>query len=194
MNYIVVGCGHIGAELAYNLFKKGHKVSVIDRSPAAFNNLPLDFRGRTVEGEGLEREVLYRAGIEHADGLVAVTSSDAVNAVVAHVAKVVYGIENVAVRNYEPRQRAILEAFDLQLVNASSWGAQRLEELLYNADMHTVFSAGNGEVEVYEFTVPAGCDDCPLGDLVPVEKLHPGVHHQVRTRYSAQPRYTGQGR
>ena len=108
MNYIVVGCGHIGAELAYNLFKKGHKVSVIDRSPSAFNNLPLDFRGRTVEGEGLEREVLYRAGIEHADGLVAVTSSDAVNAVVAHVAKVVYGIENVAVRNYEPRQRAIL--------------------------------------------------------------------------------------
>ena len=173
MNYIVVGCGHIGAELAYNLFKKGHKVSVIDRSPAAFNNLPLDFRGRTVEGEGLEREVLYRAGIEQADGLVAVTSSDAVNAVVAHVAKVVYGIENVAVRNYEPRQRAILEAFDLQLVNASSWGAQRLEELLYNAQMHTVFSAGNGEVEVYEFTVPMGCDECPLSDLVPDENCVP---------------------
>ena len=173
MNYIVVGCGHIGAELAYNLFKKGHKVSVIDRSPAAFNNLPLDFRGRTVEGEGLEREVLYRAGIEQADGLVAVTSSDAVNAVVAHVAKVVYGIENIAVRNYEPRQRPILEAFGLQLVNASSWGAQRLEELLYNADMHTVFSAGNGEVEMYEFTVPASCAECPLNDFIPDQNCIP---------------------
>ena len=173
MNYVVVGCGNMGAELACNLFMKGHKVSVIDRSPSAFSNLPVDFKGRTVEGEGLEKEVLHRAGIEQADGLVAVTSSDAVNAVVAHVARVVYDIENVAVRNYDPRQRPVLEAFGLQLVNSSGWGAQRLEEILYHVNMHTVFSAGNGEVEVYEFTVSAAGDGRPLKDFLPVENCVP---------------------
>lgn len=173
MNYVVVGCGNIGSELAHNLFLKGHKVSVIDRSQSAFNNLPIDFQGRTVEGEGLEKEVLHRAGIEHADGLVAVTSSDAVNAVVAHLARVVYDIENVAVRNYDPSQRPVLEAFGLQLVNPSSWGAQRLEEILYHANMHTVFSAGNGEVEVYEFTVSQSGDGRPLEDFLPAENCVP---------------------
>lgn len=173
MNYVVVGCGNMGAALAINLFKKGHRVSVIDRSPSAFNNLPVDFRGRTIEGEGLEKEVLHRAGIEQADGLVAVTSSDAVNAVVAHVARLEYGIENVAVRNYDPCQRPVLEAFGLQLVNSSSWAAQRLEELLYHADMRTVFSAGNGEVEVYEFTILAEGDGRPLKDFLPGEGCVP---------------------
>ena len=173
MDYVVVGCGRVGAELAYNLFKKGHKVSVIDLVPAAFNNLPLDFRGRTVEGEGLEKEVLHRAGIEHADGLAAVTSSDSVNAVVAHIARTVYKIENVVVRNYDPRQRPMLEAFGLQLVNASTWGAQRLEELLYHVEMRTVFSAGNGEVEVYEFAAPVEWNTKKLGEFLPEKNCVP---------------------
>lgn len=173
MNFVVVGCGRVGAELAYNLFKKGHKVSVIDVSPAAFNNLPVDFRGRTVEGEGLEKEVLHRAGIEHADGLAAVTNSDSVNAVVAHVARTVYGIQNVVVRNYDPRQRPMLEAFGLQLVNSASWGAQRMEELLYHVEMRTVFSAGNGEVEVYEFAVPPEWNGRKLDEFLPEKDCVP---------------------
>ena len=173
MNYIVVGCGRMGAELAYNLFRRGHKVSVIDILPAAFNNLPVDFRGRTVEGEGLEKEVLHRAGIEHADGLAAVTNSDSVNAVVAHVARTVYGIENVVARNYDPRLRPLLEAFGLQLVNSSGWGAQRMEELLYHVEMRTVFSAGNGEVEVYEFAAPAAWNGRKLGEFLPEQNCVP---------------------
>jgi trk system potassium uptake protein TrkA len=38
MNIIVVGCGRVGAELAQRLSEKGHKVTVIDQTTAAFNN------------------------------------------------------------------------------------------------------------------------------------------------------------
>ena len=48
MNVIVVGCGRVGSELAYNLYKRGQKVVVLDRDPDAFKNLPADFRGRTL--------------------------------------------------------------------------------------------------------------------------------------------------
>jgi trk system potassium uptake protein TrkA len=97
MKIIVVGCGRVGSELAYRLNLKGHNVTVIDQVDAAFDNLPPDFRGRTVEGEVLNQDVLRRAGIEHADGVATVTNSDALNAVVAHVARTVYEVDRVAV-------------------------------------------------------------------------------------------------
>jgi trk system potassium uptake protein len=154
MNVIVVGCGRVGSELAYNLYTRGQKVVVLDRDPDAFKNLPADFRGRTLAGEVLSRDLLIRAGIENADAVAAVTPDDAVNAVIAHAAKVVWKVKNIVVRDYEPSKRELHEAFGYQLVSPSVWGAQRIEEMLYGGSLRTVFSAGNGEIEVYEFTVP----------------------------------------
>lgn len=166
MNIIIVGCGRVGSELAYRLFNKGHSVAIIDASARSFANLHPDFRGLTIEGEALNRDVLRRAGIESADGLVTVTNSDPLNAVVAHLARTAYGIQNVVVRNYDPSMRPLLEAFELQIISSSSWGAQRFEEMLYHAEMHTVFSAGNGEVEIYEFAITQAWAGRQLGDLV----------------------------
>ena len=167
MNIIVIGCGRVGSELAFRLFQKGHKVTVVDHRPAAFQTLHPDFRGRTVEGETLNQDVLRRAGMDEADGVAVVTSSDTLNAVVAQIARSVYQIANVIVRNYDPSWRSLHEAFGLQIVGSTSWGAQRIEELLYHREMRTVFSAGNGEIEVYEFTVPQAWDSRQLGDMLP---------------------------
>ena len=166
MNIIVVGCGRVGAELAYRLFRRGHQVTVIDFLNAAFNNLPPDFRGRTIQGEVLNQQVLHRAGIENADGLALVTSSDSVNAVVAHAARKVYGISNIVVRNYDPRWRSLYEYFGLQVVSSSSWGAQRIEELLFEPKGHTVLSAGNGEVEIYEIVISSRLQGTTIGVLL----------------------------
>jgi trk system potassium uptake protein TrkA len=166
MNIIVVGCGRMGSELAYRLYKMGHHVAIMDVSAAAFNNLPADFQGRKVEGEILARDVLHRAGIETADGLAAVTNSDAYNAVVGHLAHSVYHVRNVVVRNYDPRWRAMHDAFGFQVISSSTWGAQRMAEMISDASFPTVFSAGNGEVEVYELTVPETWSGRTVGDLV----------------------------
>ena len=69
MNFIIVGCGRVGAELANRMFKGGHQLVVVDNNRDAFNRLHPDFRGRTLEGEGLAENVLERAGIREADGL-----------------------------------------------------------------------------------------------------------------------------
>lgn len=166
MQTIIVGCGRVGAELAYRLFQKGHRVVVVDQSPAAFQNLPGDFQGRFVEGHALNLDVLHRAGIEQADALAAVTSSDSVNAVIAHLALTVFNLPSVVARNYDSGFRSMHELFGLQIVSASSWGAQRIEELLYQQQAHTVFSAGNGEVELYEFAVDRAWDGSTFADLL----------------------------
>ena len=138
MHVIVVGCGRLGAELAHRLFQRGHHVTVIDQVDAAFDNLHPLFRGRTVEGEVLNQDVLRRAGIEHADGFAAVTNSDTLNAVVAHVARTVYHVPHVVARNFNPRWRPVHEAFGLQSVSSTTWGAQRIEEKLYEAEVRPV--------------------------------------------------------
>ena len=165
MNFIVVGCGRVGAELCYHLFRNGHQVVVVDIDKEAFNRLHPDFRGRTLEGEGLAEGVLERAGIHEADGLAAVTNSDTLNAVVAHAARAIYGINNVVARNYDPNLRPIIEAFGLQTVGSTYWGAQRVEELLMNPLQRVVYSAGNGEVEVYEILIPEEWNGRLLSEL-----------------------------
>src|SRR5258708_38920266 len=123
---IVVGCGRVGAELAFRLYQRGHQVAVIDQVGSSFANLDPDYRGRTIEGEVLSHDVLVRAGIEEADGLTAVTNSDSVNAVVGHMARDVYKVHNVGVRNYDPRWLPMHEAFGLQVASSTAWAAQSL--------------------------------------------------------------------
>lgn len=174
MNFIIVGCGRVGAELSYRLFKSGHQVVVVDSRRESFNRLHPDFRGRTLEGEGLAENVLERAGIREVDGLAAVTNSDTLNAVVAHTAREYFNVPIVVARNYDPALRSIIEAFGLQTVSSTYWGAQRVEELLMNPSHKAVYSPGNGEVEVYEILIPANWHQHTLGELLePVNQCYP---------------------
>jgi trk system potassium uptake protein TrkA len=163
---IVVGCGRVGAELAFGLFRKGHQVTIIDQVGASFQHLNPAYRGRTIEAEVLNQDVLRRAGAEQADALAAVTNSDATNAVVAHIARAVFKVPNVVARNYDPRWRPLHEAMGLHVVSSTAWGAQRIEEILHADPCRSVFTAGNGEVEVYELAVTPAWHGKALRDFL----------------------------
>jgi trk system potassium uptake protein TrkA len=122
----------------------------------------------------LAKNVLERAGIKDADGLAAVTNSDTLNAAVAHTARAVFNVPIVVVRNYDPDLRPVIEAFGLQTVSSTTWGAQRVEELLTNPLQKTVYSAGNGEVEVYEVTIPEHLRGMTIASLMnPLPQCYP---------------------
>jgi trk system potassium uptake protein TrkA len=166
MHMIVVGCGRVGSQLAYRLFRRGNDVTVMDSDPRAFASLPVDFRGRTVQGDVIARDTLRRAKMETADGVAAVTSSDAVNAVVARIAVHVHRVPTVVVRNYDSRFAALQESVGVPAVSSTRWGAQRIEELLTEPGARSVFSAGAGEVRLYEFVISPKLAGRPLADVV----------------------------
>jgi trk system potassium uptake protein TrkA len=170
---IIVGCGRVGGELALSVFRKGHSVAVVDSNPRAFDRLGSEFRGRTVQGDGFAEDVLKRAGIETADALAAVTSSDSVNIVVARVARDIYHLGHVVARVYNPRRTPIYEKLGLQTIASSSWGAQRIEQLILHPGLQSVYSAGNGEVQIYEVSIPHEWEGRTVGDLVPAENALP---------------------
>lgn len=167
MNFIIVGCGRVGAELSHRLFKNGYQVVVVDSNKDAFNRLHQDFRGRTVEGDVLSSDTLERAGIDKADGVAVVTNSDTMNAVMGHTIRVHFPhVKQVLVRNYDPAMREMLEAFGLQIVSSTAWGAERLQELLIDPSFRAVFSAGNGEVELYEMYISPQWDGMTVSSLL----------------------------
>jgi trk system potassium uptake protein TrkA len=165
MNFMVIGSGRVGAELALRLYKSGHQVVVVDQNEAAFNRIDPEFRGRTIHGEAMHEDVLERAGIKESHGVAVVTNSDPLNAIIGHVARSVYGVPVVVCRNYDPRLRPMLESFGIQIISSTSWGAQRTEEVLTGVNSRAVFSAGNGEVEVYELRIGQEWDGRRWGDL-----------------------------
>ncbi len=167
MKFVVIGCGRVGAELAYRLYKNGYQVVVVDSDKEAFNRIHSDFHGRTVEGEALSAETLKRTDMDHADGVAVVTNSDTMNAVIGHTIRMHYPqVKQVLVRNYDPAMREMLEAFGLQIVSSTAWGAERLQELLINESFRAVFSAGNGEVELYEMYIPDNWRDRSVSALL----------------------------
>ncbi len=167
MNFIVVGCGRVGAELSFRLFKNRHQVVIVDSDPKSFNRLHSDFRGRVVEGEALSSDSLERAGVDKADGVAVVTNSDTMNAVIGHAIRTHYpNVKQVIVRNYDPAMREMLEAFGLQIVSSTAWGAERVQELLIDPSFRAVFSAGNGEVEMYEMYISPKWDGLTISNLL----------------------------
>lgn len=167
MRVLVIGCGRVGAGLARTLALRGHDdVVVIDRDPEAFETLGPAFPGRTVVGDGLDRRVLVRAGIERTDGLAAVAGSDEVNAVLGRLATRVFGVPRVVARMYDPRQAEIYRRLGVRTISPVRWGIARMTELLSLSELEPVASLGAGEVEIVDAMVPALLDGRPLSELV----------------------------
>jgi trk system potassium uptake protein TrkA len=162
---LIVGCGRVGVELAGSINRQSHHVIVLDSDPRAFDRLGQRFRGRTVLGDALDNEALRRAGIEGAHGLAAVTGSDSVNIVVARLARDLFKVEHVVARVYEPSRAPIYEMLGLPAVASTAWSAQRMEQLLLHPGLRSVYAAGNGEVQVYEVSVPVGWRARALSEL-----------------------------
>lgn len=169
MYVVVVGCGRVGADLALRLFRRGHEVAVVDPDPRSFANLSSDYRGRTLTGSILAEEVARRAELSRADGLAAVTSSDTVNAVVAHAARSIYGIANVVVRNFDPRVLPLHRVFRHRVVSSTTWGAARIESLLHLPEEYEgqwLLELGAGELVVSEVYVTPPWAGLAMRDLM----------------------------
>jgi trk system potassium uptake protein TrkA len=166
-SFIIVGCGRVGGELAVSISNKGHNVTVMDSSLRAFDRLGSDFRGRTVQGDALDHDALKRAGIETATGLAAVTTSDSANVVAARVARDIYHVDHIVARIYDPSRAPIYAKLGLPTIASSSWGAQRIEQLLLHPGLQSLCAAGNGEVQIYEISVPEEWDGRRMDEILP---------------------------
>ena len=131
MKIVILGCGRVGSTLATMLDQSGHEVSVIDYSSEAFQRLSPDFRGETIPGNGVDEEVLIRAGIKEADAFAAVTNGDNRNIMASQIAKEIFNVKRVMCRIYDPIREETYRELGMETICPTKVGAQMFfDELL----------------------------------------------------------------
>ena len=172
MRILIIGCGRVGAGLAKTLIDRGHSVTIVDKDPLAFEKLGDKFKGQTIVGIGFDREVLLKAGIERADGVAAVTSSDEANVVASRIARDIFHVPRVVARLYDVRQAEIYKRLGIQTIAPTGWGINRIADLLLYSPLETVFSLGSGEVELVVAEVPLLLVGKTVRDLTVAGEIH----------------------
>src|SRR5215469_11967042 len=136
LRLLIVGCGRVGSQIAANMDRAGHEVVIVDRDPNAFSRaatrgvLTRDFRGDQVVGNGTDVDVLRRAGIEKADGFVAVTEGDNRNIMASQIAKHVFKVPRVVTRIYDPERAEAYEKLGLHTICPTIDASKKIEKTL----------------------------------------------------------------
>jgi trk system potassium uptake protein TrkA len=145
-----MGCGRVGAALAEALSRLGHEVAIIDRDESAFHRLSGEFTGERITGMGFDRDVLLRAGIEHADAFAAVSSGDNSNIISARVAREMFGVTRVVARIYDAKRAAVYERLGIPTIATVPWTTDRLLNTLTHETETTRWRDPTGTVAVAE--------------------------------------------
>ena len=116
MNILIVGCGKVGSRLASLCSRLGHDVSVIDQKSESFEGLSDDYRGMTVEGIGIDEDILCQAGIEGCDAIAAVTQDDNINIMVCQIASEIFKVPLVLTRVYDPIRESVFSQFNIKTI------------------------------------------------------------------------------
>ncbi|HEY3344828.1 MAG TPA: TrkA family potassium uptake protein [Anaerolineaceae bacterium] len=153
MRAIIMGCGRVGEEVCMLLDQAQHEVTVIDPDPAMLDHLGPRFHGTKIRGVGFDRDILLRAGIRDADAFVATSRSDNANIVSARIARNLFQVPKVICRLYDPRRAEIYRRLGLTTISMTTWGAERIHELLTHSDLDPLITFGRGEVSLVSIEV-----------------------------------------
>lgn len=153
MRVVIMGCGRVGSSLALAMQKRGHEVVIIDRNATAFARLGDSFTGTTVVGVGFDRDVLTRAGIEHADAFAAVSSGDNSNIIAARVARETFDVERVVARIYDARRAEVYERLGIPTVATVPWTTERFVSALGETSTTTEWRDPSGTLAIAQLEI-----------------------------------------
>lgn len=128
MRVLIMGCGRVGGALATTLDREGHEVTVVDTDELAFRRLGVGYRGKRIVGNGIDQDVLRRAGIEGMDAFVSATQGDNRNIMSCQIAKHIFGVKKAVCRIYDPIREEIFNELGIETISPTKVGAALLHE------------------------------------------------------------------
>jgi trk system potassium uptake protein TrkA len=110
MKIVILGAGQVGSTVASALVHEDNDITIVDIDERRLKELQDQMDIRSVIGHASHPRVLERAGIEDADLVIALTSSDEVNMVACQIAYTLYNVPTrvARVRSTEYTMRAEL--------------------------------------------------------------------------------------
>lgn len=171
---IVCGAGDTGLEVIRQLHGAGVATLVIDRSPEALRRAEAEFSDlQILEGDATGSEILSRAGVEQARGILLVLPSDRDNLFLTFTARQMQPALRIIARCIDPdRHRTKMFSAGANSVVSPGWiGALRMVSELVRPHatdlLDILMHAHDQEVSFREGRVPLRCEatDKTLGEL-----------------------------
>ncbi|MGM0471434.1 MAG: potassium channel family protein [Bacillota bacterium] len=153
MYIIIVGCGSVGGRLANLLSEENHNIVVIDANSESFNILEADFNGITIEGNGIDEQVLKEAGVTDADALLAMTDDDNTNIMAGQVAKNLFNVSRVVTRVNNQERESLYRTLGLETINITKLGAFEVRNLLFKNDFKRCLIDDEAGVDIISYKV-----------------------------------------
>ena len=92
MKIVILGAGQVGSTVASALVHEDNDITIVDKDQRRLKELQDQMDIRSVLGYASHPKVMERAGIEDADLVIALTSSDEVNMVACQIAYTLYNV------------------------------------------------------------------------------------------------------
>jgi len=128
MKILIMGCGRAGAQIAALLEQDGHDITILDIDAYSFRRLPPDFKGTALLGNGMDGDVLKRAGIEETDVFIAMTQGDNRNVMAAQIAKHIFHVPRVISRIYDPLRQEMYDTLGMEAFSPTAIFAELVRE------------------------------------------------------------------
>ncbi len=158
MRIIIAGAGEVGFHLAKLLAYEKHDIVLIDIDQAKLDNVANHLDITTVRGNSTSFNVLLSAGVEKADLLIAVTSSEESNLATSIIAKKLGASKTIArIVNLEFfLNKDILDLKELgvdELISPESLAAREIKRLLAKSNVTDTFEFDNGQLTLLGFSI-----------------------------------------
>lgn len=164
MKILIVGAGAVGFNLAMQLSKEGHDISVIEKSQDLVRRISEKLDVRVVSGSASSPTILEEAGIKGTDMVLAVTNSDEINMVACMIAHN-YGVKTKIARIRSPEftdEQPVMHQNGFHIdhvVNPEKITVNSILNIIGTPGAIYVADFTEGDILLRGFNVP---DDAPL--------------------------------
>jgi trk system potassium uptake protein TrkA len=156
MKILIVGAGRAGLEVAIQLSRLGHAVTIIDTDAGVARRAAEQFGLVAIPGDATTAEVLEDAGIGRMDIVVAMLRRDADNLAVSLLARAA-GVDRVMVRMRDNAYRSVYAnaGIDRVLSETDLITGAIATAVEHDAIRHAML-IGDGAAIAFELTIPPG--------------------------------------
>lgn len=156
MTILIVGAGRAGLEVAIQLSRIGHRVTIVDTDAAVTRRAAEQFGLVAIVGDATTADVLDDAAIGRMDIVVAMLRRDADNLAVSLLARAA-GVERVMVRMRDNAYRLVYAKAGIdRVLSETDLITGAITTAVEHAAVRHAMLIGDGAAIAFELTIPAG--------------------------------------
>lgn len=160
---------------------------ILDTNALAFDRLGAGFNGETIVGDATDRDVLERAGVAEADGLLAVTRSDNANLMTVQIATHLYGVPRAVARLFNPDRASVYRKLGIRYVSGTgvlaTFFLNEFREQTF--PQHVRFT--QGDIEIVDLEIGPGAHGMTIDDFELDGKLRVSAVQRGARTFIPQP-------